>query len=134
VGYQVRTYSQRLMRAAKTVAWAVLYQSYERFYRNVLKKASGRPENLGLGGARAESYESVEKTVIQRHSRPIHSRKARKATIVDTTTTTPRLTALLTLRPAIDHCRYLRTRRKLFEIIPPFYLMKVQPQHHSGSE
>jgi hypothetical protein len=75
------------MRAAKTVAWAVLYQSYERFYRNVLKKASGRPENLGLGGARAESYESVEKTVIQRHSRPIHSRKARKATIVDTTTT-----------------------------------------------
>jgi hypothetical protein len=34
VGYQVRTYRQRPMRAAKTVAWGVLYQSL----REVLRK------------------------------------------------------------------------------------------------
>jgi hypothetical protein len=30
-----------------------MYRTYWRCYGNVLKKASGRPENLGLGGARA---------------------------------------------------------------------------------
>jgi hypothetical protein len=55
------------------------------FYRNVVKKASDRTENLGLGGARAESSKSGEKTAIQRYSRAVHSRKARKSTIVSTT-------------------------------------------------
>jgi hypothetical protein len=55
------------------------------FYRNVLKKASDRSENLRLGGARAESSKTGEKTAIPRHSWVVHSRKARKATIVAST-------------------------------------------------
>jgi hypothetical protein len=42
----------------------------------MVKNASDRPENLGLGGARTECDESVEKTVDQRQSTPVQSRNA----------------------------------------------------------
>jgi hypothetical protein len=63
----------------------LLYRTYGRFYRNVVKKASDRRTNLGVGGARAESSKSVEKTVIPPHSRSIHSKKARNTTVVTPT-------------------------------------------------